>query len=223
MPTILDFANMANAVYESSPQVDGWTASNFRASRGVGLQAVTFTNGAHTVVAFKGTSELMDGVADLKLGIGMNTSYYSEAEQYIQRYANAPGVIVTGHSLGGAIAQTVGNRRQLPFVTFNAPGVAIMASQNITSINPIMGAIRVGGGIVSMFRHPMQAGRDIASAFYDVVGVNYRLSGDMISRVGLHYGPITDIHASGDALTQHKMATVLDALARCNTGYVQYP
>ncbi len=225
MTSIYEYALMADAVYQDTPQVPGWACVNFRAGLGSGLQAAVFSKGSAKVVAFKGTTPTQgsDIVADLKIGTGMNTSYFSNAETYVAQFANEPGVVVTGHSLGGGIAQVVGNRRRLPFVSFNAPGVALIASRNVATANPIMSAVRVVGGAVSAVRHPMQMARDISSAFHTSLGVNYRLSGDLVSEIGLHYGSIISLVASGDPLTQHKMGTMLEILGSSSIKDVRFP
>ena len=222
MASVYELGLLSNAVYDDAPSVPGWTCTRYMASRGLGsLQAGVFTKGQETVVAFKGTSEATDVVVDLKIGTGWNTSYYSEAEQFVADHANGAGVVVTGHSLGGGIAQTVGNRRRLPFATFNAPGVAIIATRNISTVNPVMGAVRVAGGLLSTLRHPHQAMRDMSSAFYTVRGINFRLSGDVVSTIGLHYGELVTLQGSGNPLDQHRMGTMLEVLD--NRGYGEIP
>lgn len=223
MARILDFAQLADAVYSDAPVVDGFVMTAFKRGGNDGLQAAAFTKNGKTIVAFKGTSTAMDVVADIKLGVGINTSLFSEGEQFVAQHAPGAGVVVTGHSLGGAIAQTVGNRRRMPFVSFNAPGVALLASQNIATVNPVLGVMRLAGGVVGAVRHPMQTMRDIGSAFHDSLGVNYRLNGDLVSQWGLHYGPIVNLIGSGDPLEQHRMSSVLDVLGRCSDGILDFP
>lgn len=224
MPTILDYGLLADAIYADQPAVPGWTVMAFLPGRGTGLQAAVFTRARETVVAFKGTSQAMDVVADLKIGLGMNTSMFSEAESFVSRHTADDGVVVTGHSLGGAIAQTVGNRRRLPFVSFNAPGVALLASQNLGSVMPVMGAVRlVVGATVGAIRHPMQTMRDVGAAFHDSLGVNYRLSGDLVSAYGLHYGPIVHLQGQGDPLNQHRMTTMNAVLQQFGYQNIGFP
>lgn len=225
MPTVYDYGLMANAVYENSPSVQGWACPDFRASLGSGLQAAVFTRGQKTVAAFKGTTPTQgsDLVADLKIGVGMNTSYFSEAEEFVSRYANTENLVVTGHSLGGAIAQVVGNRRQIPFVSFNAPGVALMASRNIATATPHMAAIRMAGGLLSALRHPMQTARDIGSALHVSLGVNYRLSSDVVSTIGLHYGDVVSLQSSADVLDQHSMDTMQEVLGNAGYRNIEFP
>lgn len=225
MASILDYGRLSNAVYNANPSVEGWTCRDFHDGLGEGLQAAVFTQGTEVVVAFKGTTptQVNDLVADLKLGVGMSTSYFSAAEEYVSRYATEGNVVATGHSLGGAIAQVVGNRRQLPFVTFNAPGVAIVASRNLHTATAHMSVVRVAGGLLGALRHPMQTARDVAATFYVVNGWNYRLSGDIVSQIGLHYGDVVNIQASGDPLSQHSMETVLSRLEHFNYGNIRFP
>ncbi|RYH09269.1 DUF2974 domain-containing protein [Tropicimonas sp. IMCC6043] len=225
MASIYDYGLLSNAVYETNPSVQGWACRDFHDGLGEGLQAGVFTKGDEIVVAFKGTTptQVNDVIADLKLGVGMSTSYFSAAEEYVARYASEGTVVATGHSLGGAIAQVVGNRRQIPFVTFNAPGVAIFASRNLHTSTAHMSAVRIAGGLLGALRHPMQTARDVAATFYVVNGNNYRLSGDVVSQIGLHYGDVINISASGDPLSQHSMDTVLERLQHFNYGNIRFP
>src|SRR5207248_2664039 len=116
--SIITYAKMANAVYEASPAVGGWARIGFRASGG-GLtdafQGAAFKSGDEVIYAFKGTSQKRDAVADLKLGVGMNTSQYGSAEDFFDDLEVPTGTRVTlcGHSLGGAIAQVIGNRKRV--------------------------------------------------------------------------------------------------------------
>lgn len=214
MPTVLEMGLMANAVYETTPVVPGWTCLGRRAATRLnGFQAATFVSGGITVLAFRGTSQAMDVVADLKLGTGMNSTYFADAEDYAFDYQHLPNLYVCGHSLGGAIAQVVGNRRGLKFVTFNAPGVAVVASRNILDASLTMSAVRTAGMVVSAFRHPMQAMRDMRAAFNTAHGLNLCLQNDAVSKIGLHYGEVLRIPGtSANPLTEHSMNTVLSVL-----------
>src|SRR5436190_9301412 len=147
MPTVLDLGVLANAVYDASPAAPGWDCPDHHEAGGSldGFQAATFTRGGDTVLAFRGTAQAMDTLVDLKLGTGMNSSYFSSAESYALGFVGRPNVYVCGHSLGGAIAQVVANRRGFKFATFNAPGVAVVASRNIGSASLVISAVRSVG------------------------------------------------------------------------------
>ena len=214
MPTIETYAKLANAIYSDDVQVGEWTRARHRAGLSSGLEAAVYTRGTAQVVSFKGTTTPDEVVADAKLGLGMNTTYYWEAEAFVKKYATAAEVYLTGHSLGGAIAQIVGHRRELPFVTFNAPGVGLVATKNILYTPPHMTAIRTAGSIFSTFRHPIQAYRDARSVFHKNRGINYRLSGDVVSRTGVHYGKVKTISGArfGWGIAQHKMGNMVTAI-----------
>jgi pimeloyl-ACP methyl ester carboxylesterase len=217
MPTIRDLGLLADAVYSELPAVQDWTCPNhLRASSSWnGFQAATFTKDGVTVIVFRGTAQGMDVGADLRLGTGMNTSYFSDGEAYAASAA-PPGedVYVCGHSLGGAIAQVVANRGGYKMVTFNAPGVAVFASRNIATSTPVMQAVRMGGALVSAFTNPMQTYRDIRSTFHKVRGINIRLSMDAVSQMGVHYGQLVTIQGpSSSPLTEHRMTTMNQVLA----------
>ena len=220
MPTIRDLGLMAAAVYEDEPAVGGWVCPNHlqASSSWNGFQAATFTKEGVTVIVFRGTSQAMDVGADLRLGTGMNTSHFSDGEDYAAGAA-APGdnVYVCGHSLGGAIAQVVANRGGYKMVTFNAPGVAVFASRNVRDMatsTPWMQAIRVGGALVSTVTNPMQTFRDIRATFNTVRGLNIRLSYDAVSSIGIHYGELVTLTGpTMNPATAHRMATVNEVLA----------
>lgn len=212
MPTVSELGLLAEAVYDSPPTAtNGWALLHFRAASGSlsGFQAATFQKGSEIAIAFRGTAQPMDAAADLKLGTGMNSTYFSNGDDYAHRYRGVPDVFLCGHSLGGAIAQIVANRGGFKFATFNAPGVAVVASRNIGSASLTMSAIRTAGMLASALRHPIQAGQDVAAAFNTVHGVNVCLANDAVSKIGLHYGEVVRIPGtSANPLTEHGIATV---------------
>jgi hypothetical protein len=235
MATVSDYAKLADAVYDDDPSVAGWTRESFRSS-GSGLynafQGAVFKNGPDVVFTFKGTSQKRDVVADAKLAAGMNTEQYSDACDYFDKYVMTKGnkVSACGHSLGGAIAQIVGNRKNIPFVTFNAPGVGLFAKPNsdstIGKIGEGLGLIvnpgtylRVGGAVLSSVRHPQQALQDFKAVTTFVRGVNFRVGKDVVGSYGVHFGKVIELPYSGaalDVLEKHKMKTVKQMLEASN-------
>ena len=224
MASISEYARMCDAVYSDDPQVESWTRVAFKAS-GDGwsnaFQGAAFRLGGEIVFACKGTSQKRDVLADLRLGVGMNSSQFSRAEKFIKETGTggATTVTVTGHSLGGAIAQIAGHRNKLRFVTFNAPGVALY-SRNVDQMVASLGiglAIRTVGTVVSAVRHPMQAARDLKAAFRKSNGVNIRLGKDVVGSIGVHMGKVIEIPYSGgamDVMAKHKIGSVIEALGK---------
>ena len=221
MPTIKTLGLLANAVYDTAPNVPGWSVVRQHNAGGHldGFQAATFSGEGVTVVAFRGTAQAMDGVADLKLGTGMNSTYFSAAETYIADRKGDPKTFICGHSLGGAITQVVANRQGFHFVTFNAPGVAVLASRNMGDATVGMTAVRLAGMTASAVRHPFQMARDVRAAFNVVHGLNVCLQNDVVSKIGVHYGEVVRIAGtSSNPLTEHRMTTVNAVLASSPVG-----
>jgi len=216
---------MAEAVYKDNPRVEGWNRIGFRPT-GSGItnqfQGAAFSKGSEAVFVFKGTDPSLAGdlVADLRIGMGANIDYYNHAQAFVERTGIGSCSLVTicGHSLGGAIAQIIGNRLRKRFITFNAPGVAIV-SRNIDqmAVATVLGtgAFRTIGAIGSAFLHPFQAAQDVGGLFYRVSGVNMRLGADVVGNIGVHYGQVIQIPYHGDAtdvMRRHSISTFVSEL-----------
>ncbi len=232
MMTLLELAKLSAAVYDTPPSaVDGWHRAGFQTGRDSGmtndLQAAVYNKASGgTAVAFRGTTlslspshvyaMVQDLYADLSLGQGEDVSDYSAAGIFMKPLKGRPDVVVCGHSLGGAIAQIIGNRMRLRIATFNAPGVGVLASRNIgeARLGPL--ALRVGGMMESAVLNPVQTVQDMGAAFHRVKGVNVRLDGDRVSQWGEQYGRILTIPGPRGAgwMEQHKIATVVDCLSK---------
>lgn len=198
MATILELAKMASAVYDNTPNVPGWQLELHPGSSNLCdlFKGAAFRNGTETVYAFKGTSQLKDWATNAAYGLfGMNTFQFARADDFLRASLTRRDRIVSvcGHSLGGAIAQVIGNRRHLPFATFNAPGVGVL-SGNIAELSQtlVLGTsdLRLAGGAISALLHPVQFYQDVVNTFYRVRGVNFQLHGDPVSPIGVHYGSI---------------------------------
>ena len=225
MASILEYAKLSQAVYDDEGgQPEGWKLVAFQPS-GKGLtnafQGGAYTRDGELVIACKGTSQGRDILADVKLGIGMNSSQFSRAEKFAKKLANSgpKKVTVTGHSLGGAIAQIVGNRQRLPFVTFNAPGVGLMSRNVDEMLASTLGgamAVRIAFSVVSVLRHPMQAARDVGAAFHKVTGLNLRHGKDVVGLIGVHYGKVLEVPLGGDfgLMDKHKIGPFIETLTK---------
>ena len=206
MTSVLELARLSAAVYDGAA-LPGWSCAEFRAAwKGLldeGMQAGLYTRGSERVIAFRGTNislrilgAAQDLVADLVLGFGMNSQYFAAAQRFV---ANNGGVtsnlVLCGHSLGGAIAQVVGNRLGARFATFNAPGVAVWASRNFSDANPVATGVRTVGMLASAMLDPVQAAQDIGAAFVPARGLNVRTDLDRVSGIGVHYGAVETIQS----------------------------
>jgi hypothetical protein len=150
MPTLYEYALIADAVYgnadasnPSQARLDrlGWTcprelavydASVFAGgallSSGFQGRAFVSGDGKSAVIGYKGTrpTQMSDLVADVRLAMGFIPTQAKDALKHTVDWMHAlrpRAVTITGHSLGGALAQVVGFLTGRDFVTFNAPGM----------------------------------------------------------------------------------------------------
>lgn len=202
----LPFAEMSNAVYGNDSAgdwqvVDTWR--NLVGSGAVGLvnrvlgsaanfNAVVYRNSStgEVALAFQGTNVLSreDWSSNITQYIGLPTPQYElallVARQAIERYGS--NLTVTGHSLGGGLAQYVAANIEVNAVTFNAAGLSFLSGAGL----------RLGERVINI-----NGSRDVVSAIpgsYQI-GTEYTFEDTQSGRV------------SG-VVTGHGMSTMLDLL-----------
>ena len=209
-PTLLELAQLSEASYGSN-ETTRFTKTNITAS-GNGFSATAFEDGNQVVVAFSGTDPHNIGIfedlyADGSFVNGTPTAafelYVLKAVEFIakvkQEFPNSQ-ITLTGHSLGGAVAELIGDSTLYKAISFNAPG----AKSLISALSGDLGIVTNLSG----------------NASKDVKG--YRLWGDQISLIGDHIGKTDTIHidpaVEGEDLTfprawnDHLILTVIDNL-----------
>lgn len=208
MARLVDYALLCKEVYTSpgTRAPDGWKLLE-TARTATGFKGAIFLGANELVVTYAGTDTssvsdfLSDATADLRLMLDMprqtSDAYYlyNRALELKGRH-RAGHITVCGHSLGGALSQHVGYWTKSNFVTFNAPGV-------YTGIQ----------GTKCAFLHsPQKAVRTILATFTGSAdGRNFRLSDDLVSRVGVHYGRL-EVLLPGGGASGHGIAECIKAL-----------
>ncbi len=152
-----DYAYFAKLSYLSKEDIEtrfdndeviDWEVINVNGGMN-GFQAVAFGRNkgedgkyAEIVIAYRGTDSLLDvAIDDIQIAIGAVPSQKSGAINYydsmLEYLSNGGSISVTGHSLGGALAQLVAADRDVSATTFNAPGMAAQSSgaENSNVIN----------------------------------------------------------------------------------------
>jgi hypothetical protein len=119
-----------------------------------------YSNRGQVVIAYRGTDDLEDAVADAQMAPGISQIPPHQSRQALEFYSECVRYCynvraVTGHSLGGALAKVVSQRNMILAVAFNAPyigdlsGSAPMTSMLIKNYNsnldPVSGATRLIG------------------------------------------------------------------------------
>ncbi|PCI37769.1 MAG: hypothetical protein COB46_12920 [Rhodospirillaceae bacterium] len=136
MATTADYALLASDVYKEGWAVtpEGWSIVDRVDKPESGLYAKAYKNDLtdEIVVSFRGTDGYTDALADIDLGLGIETQQLLDARVFYEnlRQNNLSATITaTGHSLGGAIVQYVSaveasQGRELSGTTFGAPSIS---------------------------------------------------------------------------------------------------
>jgi hypothetical protein len=153
------------------------------------------------VIAFKGTKPYMgsDLAADARLAMGFVPTQAKDALKHTVDWAHRlKGLRITlvGHSLGGALAQVVGSRTGLRFVTFNAPGM----------LRQTHGLSRSQSVDIARVKEKEQE-----------LGINYRTAGSFapIAALGIHIGRVVILELTG---TGHGIGNFVEYLRQHKDG-----
>src|SRR5574344_267874 len=134
---------LSGYVYKNSEfkKPNNWMVVDSTESRKSGFYSETFMNGNNIVIAFRGTDikrgkkELTkDMYSNACMGLSLPPSQIINAQSYYEKikrkYPNS-NIILTGHSLGGSLAQILGSEYGNQTVTFNAYGTANLLKTQI--------------------------------------------------------------------------------------------
>ncbi|MEF8758761.1 MAG: DUF3466 family protein [Candidatus Accumulibacter sp. UW25] len=223
-PSTITLARLSDDVYKTGAGADGYVPianlsikDEFGNS---GFTAIAYGKGDQVVIAVRGTDlnhynqATYNVLSDASFVTGIPTlSFENSVNQLATLLTTVTNTVpsgtkitLTGHSLGGGIAQIVGNAAKIAVTTFNAPGAAEFTS----AFSPLDG--------------PLSA-LNIPSPSSDIT--NYRLYGDHISFAGRHLGTVITIDntlsytsiddilsKSLDLLAYHPIETIIDQLAK---------
>ncbi len=131
-------------------EVSGWEVITEIANIGddgvssdwAGFQAVAYKNTStkEIIIAYRGTDSLLDAIySDAQIAFNLTPQQVNPAIQFYDSIYNnfqdeGYTISITGHSLGGTLAQYVAAQKQVSAVTFNAPGVSMPTGGNASGI-----------------------------------------------------------------------------------------
>ena len=136
----LSYSNDVEKELSQDMKNNGWKVVGTNGGAN-GLQAIAFGRGkgadgkyAEIVIAYRGTDSLLDAtIDDLQIAVGAIPSQTAGAINYydtiVKNLSENGSISVTGHSLGGALAQLVAAITGDDAYTFNAPGMKYLLSQ----------------------------------------------------------------------------------------------
>jgi len=180
-----DVDNETVAFTDSNGQ--SWTvyAVSEAISYNSGFYGVAFKNEdtKEVVVAYRGTDGFGDITPDLQIAFGTNVpNQYYQAKQFYDDVArktvddNYQPPTITGHSLGGGLAQLVGAVTGAPTVTFNAPG-----AQSTLESNPFTFGDLAGQTFDNIFNY--NARFDQVSKVGEQIGTSYNVSVSLMGQI----------------------------------------
>lgn len=177
-----------DVVPASELQANGVDVKDMEAARAVLYRTPSdWPGGQKTVLAFRGTADLDDGVVDVDQAMGVSTTQYKSANVVGHQVAKGYGssVEVTGHSLGGGKAQAAGVSGGLKGTMFNAAGLHPDSA----------GAIEPDASAFTQYRtsgDPLTGLQNSASAQVAAAGV-----GGPLGTVGGGIAKVYDVAAKG--------------------------
>ena len=121
-------------VYKTPTQdLAGWVYQEQATSKD-GLFVAIYTKGSDTAFVIRGTESIPDVISDIGMYLRKYTSQFNSAYiYYLKVKAKYENIVFTGHSLGGSIAQYLGNQVGNMTVTFEAYGVGQLYKTHYTN------------------------------------------------------------------------------------------
>jgi hypothetical protein len=209
MATFRDYLTIARTAYEGAADapptlgLHGWSVQKweFGTWYGNGFQGGVFASDAEVVVGISGTkggpttAPISQNLANAKIGLNCIPTMADAAYfmvRWAQKLAAGRPVSIVGHSLGGGLAQVVGNWAGCPFVSVNGPGMKT----------------HLRASAFNVFRRQQMIRSILSANADDTVGLFLYVRDDFTGTFGSPVGLAVDLGASRAGENPHDMETV---------------
>lgn len=187
MATIETYVDIAQACYaRAGSAVDApgeWTVQKWEWATwyGNGYQGGVFETRDEIIVGFSGTkgglttAPVSQNSGNVRIGVNVIPNMAGSAFAMVNwAKENAFGrpISICGHSLGGGLAQVVGNWSGLPFISFNGPGMA--SHLKMSAFN--------------LFKPQQMIRSALSRNTSDTIGICFTVKGDFVGEFGSHVG-----------------------------------
>lgn len=198
------------------------------ADTSTGMQALLLQSGGKYVIAFRGTSSILDWVTNFQIAADNYNPQFNDAFTFVQNILNdknlnvtTSNLTLTGHSLGGILTQSVGAVLQIPGYAYNPWGSDVLASLEPDNI----------GDQLLQYLQRAISGANVPDANLDfaknnIVNVSYQddgfLNGDPLSNLATgviseHLGAFIPIWGSNKGpIAGHLMGALNPAIEHAN-------
>lgn len=211
-----------------------WKVDNYITSESIGLEdvanmdAVTFKKGNNYVIAYRGTDfpDLLEWVQDIFYIKGEHAqadAAYEYAQNEYDRIVRAnpnANIYVTGHSLGGYLAQVGGiaivekeknssNQRLAQVAYFNGMGISGLGINNgsintwINDLQYLASHDRNGNEVTSTSRLTNYSTPSSGRLVLYQMGKKNGEQGDPVSELGVHFGEVIRLEAAQTSIDYH--------------------
>lgn len=213
---ITELANKVNTKfnlhnYADLKEIGDWIVEDYNGIKSLkqnGLNVVRLVNGNNVIITIEGSFSPVDAYEDIMYGIKNYTAQEKYLKEYISKtlddYSKMDGdykFYVTGHSLGGYLAQIGG-----------AEVYKILQENNYTnlSLERVVSFNGMGIDFLTFFGKKYNYGSHEETINYlnainsEQKLISYYVYGDLVSALGVHYGEMREVKPSIDSITYHR-------------------
>lgn len=213
---ISELANKVNTKfnlhnYADLKEIGDWIVEDYNGLKSLkqkGLNVLRIINGNNVIITIEGSFSPVDAYEDIMYGI----KNYTAQEKYLKEYVNKTldeyskkdgdyNFYVTGHSLGGYLAQIGGAE---VYKSINEKGYTNLSLSRVVSFNGM------GINFFTHFGEKFNYGSHaetieiLKKINEEKKLISYYVYGDLVSALGVHYGEMREVVPSIDSIAYHR-------------------